>query len=140
MRHAELVRMVHDVYREAVSSPDSWSAARAAEWAEDAFVADPPDRETAKHLRQVIRISVKLAEFWRDPAVTARVDRDDWRARVDIALGARAWRPVLELARAGLTTEASPELFDEVKALFRLVHNDRWMDGVSYDEWLEAGS
>jgi hypothetical protein len=55
---------------------------------------------------------------------------------VDIALGARAWRPTLELARLGLENAPSPELFAEVKKRFRVVYSERWMEDVDFATWL----
>ena len=130
--------MVEDLYREAVGSPEDWTSERAAEWIQDAFPEGPPDREAARHLRRAMRTSIKLAEFWRDPDRTAPADPLDWRARIDIALGARAWRPLLDLARVGLERAPTEELFETVKELFPLVENDRWMDGVSYETWRDG--
>lgn len=133
--HSAIVRTIDAMYEVAVTSPDTWSAEAAVEWVADA--AGSPSKDVAKQLRQAIRLSVKLAEFWRDPPATLPEDAGDWRTRVDLVLGARAWRPVLEVARAGLGEAPSEELYQEVKDRFRLVHNSFWMEGVTYDEWRE---
>ena len=76
----------------------------------------------------------KLQGFWSTQQSTVS-DHDDWESKVDIALGPRAWRPLLDLARIGLSTAPSEELFEQVKVRFALVNSDRWMDGTSYEEW-----
>ena len=78
----------------------------------------------------------KLRTFWSDDAAPRPDDHGDWRARVDIALGARAWRPLLDLAMHGLETSPSPELYEVVKDRFAVVTSQRWMEGISYEEWL----
>jgi hypothetical protein len=52
-----------------------------------------------------------------------------------MGVGIGAWRPVLEIARAGLDAQPSEEVFEEVKRRFREVHSERWMEGTSYEEW-----
>ncbi len=77
----------------------------------------------------------RLREFWVEPPQGAPSDAGDWRTRVDVAFGARAWRPVLSIAQVGLRETPSEELFEEAKLRFREVNGAPWMDGVSYDEW-----
>jgi len=133
--HLALVRMIDDLYAEVVTVPGAWSDARAVEWGTDVLAGEAADRETARHLRRVLRMTMKLAEFWRDPPPGTPRDLDDWRSRVDLAVGARAWRPVLDIALGGLHAAPSVELFDEVKARFRVVNNEFWMEGVGFAEW-----
>jgi hypothetical protein len=135
--HLGLLARLEGMYRLAVEAPERWSETAAAEWATEAGVS-PQDREAARQVRRAVRLSLKLAAFWRDPPPGAPSAPDDWTGRVDLALGSRAWRPLLEVARLGLATDPSPELFAEVKERFRLVHHGRWMEGVSYEEWLAA--
>ncbi len=136
--HLALVHSVDDLYRQVVSEADAWSAVRVTEWAGELFVEGSPDRETARLIRRVMRVGVKLGDFWRDPQGVVATDPGDWQTRVDLALGAPAWRPVLDLARIGLDRAPSPELFEEVKRRFRLVHNEFWMEGVDYEEWADV--
>ena len=126
------------MYETAVSFPEHWNESAAAEWAEELFVMRAPEPEVLRHIRRAVRMSLKLAEFWRDPPESMTLDTGEWRARVDIALGARAWRPVLDTARIGLASSPTEELFTEAKNLFRVVHHSFWMEGVSYREWLES--
>ena len=135
--HLALVHSADDLYKQVVSDADAWSEARVAEWAGDLFVEGPPDKQTARLIRRVMRLGVKLADFWRDPRGVVATDTSDWQTRVDLALGATAWRPVLDIARIGLEETPSPELFEEVKRRFRLVHNEFWMEGVDYEEWVD---
>ncbi len=57
---------------------------------------------------------------------------------MDVAYGIRAWRPLLGLARVGLEEQPDPELFEEAKRRFREVHGAPWMEGVSYEDWLDG--
>jgi hypothetical protein len=134
-----LVRSLDELYRTAAAEPASWSEGSAAEWASEVFV-EPPPRPVARHVRAALRMSVKLAAFWRDPPAGVPADSGDWVTRVDLALGARAWRPLLEVARHGLDETPTEELFEEVKERFRVVHNQHWMDGIDYEEWRQERS
>ena len=126
------------MYEAAVTDPERWGEGPATEWADELFATRTPERETAKYIRRAIRVSLKLAEFWRDPPESVPADVGEWQTRVDIALGARAWRPVLETARIGLRNAPTEELFAEVKRRFRVVHHSFWMEDVSYLEWLDT--
>ncbi len=132
-----LVHSLEELYRGAVVSPEDVTDARLGSWADDLF-ATPPGREVARHVRRAMRVSRKLAAFWRDPDAGVPSDAGDWSTRVDLAVGASGWRPVLEVARLGLEENPSRELYEEVGRLFRVVHHEVWMDGASYEEWLAA--
>jgi hypothetical protein len=93
-------------------------------------------RPVARELRRGSRQARKLARYWEGAAAGGRRVPDDWRGAVDEALGGRGWAPSLEVARHGLAAAPSPELFEEVKARFRVVHFRPWMEGLGYDEWL----
>lgn len=138
-RYDVLLARAEELYRDVVVSPEDWPPERVAEWADDA-VADGEgfDRETAKLLRRVVRAAVRLGAFWGSGQEGLPDDHGDWRTRVDIAAGNRAWRPVLDLARHGLDVDPSPDLFASVKELFAVVTSQRWMEGVEYSEWLEG--
>ncbi len=130
-----LLRAVDGLYESVVSTPEQWGRQAFADWAEDA-AAGGLTKEEARAIRRCLRVADKLRDFWtKERAV---VSADDWRTRVDIALGSRAWRPTLELAQAALGAAPSPELFDEVKKRFRIVNSEHWMDGIGYEEWLAA--
>jgi hypothetical protein len=131
--------MVDDLYERVVTSPGSWTEAAFEEWAMEALGdGPPPSRETAREIRRCLRMSRKLRDFWAAPPPGVPSDAGDWRTRVDLALGIRAWRPVLAIAQVGLAESPTPELFEEAKVRFREVHGVPWMEGVSFDGWSEA--
>ena len=132
-----LLAQCEELYAGVCFEPDSWPDSSLADWIESIAQSGVVDKEVAKELRRVLRAAQKLREFWRQPATDRPPDHGDWRTRVDIGLGLKAWRPLLAIAQHGLTTAPSSELFGEVKALFRVVSGERWMEGVSYEEWLE---
>jgi hypothetical protein len=55
---------------------------------------------------------------------------------VDTALGVRAWRPQLDLASHLLDVAPSEAIYERTVQLFRIVNNEEFLDGMSYDEWL----
>ena len=75
--------------------------------------------------------------FWVD--APARPDLG-WESRVDLALGPKAWRPVLELAEAQLRNTRNEEAFTDVARLFPLVNGDEFLDGMNFDDWADSQS
>jgi hypothetical protein len=133
-----VLHSVDSLYERVVTAPQAWSDDTLAGWAGDLFVdGAAPSRELAREIRRCVRAARRMRDFWLDPAPGVPSDAGDWRTRVDVALGIRAWRPLLAIAQAGLREAPSPELFDEAKTRFREVHGERWMEGVSYEEWLQ---
>jgi hypothetical protein len=133
------VHSIETLYESVVTNPAAWDQQAFADWANDAFgdaasVSKPAQRE----IRRALRAAQKLREFWSGEQSTVS-DHNDWRTRVDIALGARAWRPLLDLARIGLEEAPDEELFEQVKERFAVVTSDRWMDGISFEEWRAGG-
>ncbi len=137
-RYLGLLASVDDLYRAVVTEPEGWTEQAFADWAGDVLgdVADLP-RPAHRELRRCLQAARKLRGFWASPQAPSPGD-GDWRSLVDVGLGARAWRPTLELARIGLDEVPDPELFDEVKNRFRVVHSERWMEGVDFAAWLAA--
>lgn len=131
-----LVTEVEGLYRAVVTNPADWPPESVAEWAatigNDTFVS----RAEAKELRRIVRISQRLRDFWLtdDRRADASIT---WRSRVDIAMGPRAWRPVLVLAMEELAATRSFESFGRVCELFAVVNNAPFMDGASFETWLE---
>jgi hypothetical protein len=132
-----ILRSIENLYESVVDDPGNWGEQAFADWANDTLVeaAELP-KEAIREIRRSLRAAQKLQGFWEDQR-SAVSDHDDWRSKVDIALGPRAWRPLLDLARIGLDTAPSEEIFDQVKQRFALVNSDRWMDGITYGEWAE---
>jgi hypothetical protein len=131
-----VIYAVDGLYESVVTSPFAWNDQAFSDWADDALVdaAELP-REAIRQIRRCLNSARKMAAFWGEES-SAVSDHDDWRSRVDIALGPRAWRPTLELAQIGLRNAPSEELYDQVKARFAVVNSERWMDGVDYEDWL----
>jgi hypothetical protein len=125
---------VEVLYSGTVTSPDQWNDVSIADWAEGVATATEVDKVSAKHLRRIVRVAGRLQQFWESDG---RLDDRgiDWRSRVDIASGPKAWRPVLELGIHLLDSDPSEELYARVAALFRVVNNAEWMEGTTYDEW-----
>lgn len=136
MRGVSLLHRVDDLYERVVTSPEAWTDNMLQEWASDVFSEGaPPPRETAREVRRCLRAARRLRDFWLRPPEALPGDAGDWRTRVDLALGIRAWRPLLALAQAELSSEPSEELFEEVKVRFPEVHGGPWMQGVTFAEW-----
>lgn len=122
-----------------VTSPGSWDDATLGEWL-DGLAQDGDggySKDTGRELRRCLRCAVRMRDFWLIDDSSRPDDLGDWRTRVDLAMGARAWRPTLALAQEGLRTSPSPELYEEVRTRFRVVNSERWMEDVSYAEWCE---
>ena len=131
-----VLRAVERLYEAVVMDPAGWNEQAFADWAGEALgdAAELP-KEAVRDVRRCLRAAQKMQAFWGgEQAIVS--DHDDWRSRVDIALGPRAWRPTLELARTGLEHVPSEELYEEVKARFAIVNSERWMDGIDFDEWM----
>jgi hypothetical protein len=126
---------IESLYQAVVTDPEAWGEQAFADWASDAFndTAGFP-KDAIKQIRRSLRAAEKLRTFWAGGRSVVS-DHDDWRTRVDIALGLRAWRPLLDLARIGLEEAPDEELFEQVKERFAVVTSDRWMDGVSFEQW-----
>ena len=130
-----VLQSIEQLYESVVDDPARWNEQGFADWAGDALAdAGELPREAHREVRRGLRAAQKLQAFWMNEESEVSAN-DDWRSKVDIALGPRAWRPLLDLARIGLDTAPSEELFDQVKERFALVNSDRWMDGISFEEW-----
>ena len=98
---------VDTLYERVVNSPESWTDAMLTDWAEETLGGgSAPSRDLARELRRCVRAARKMRDFWLDPPPGVPSDAGEWRTRVDVALGIRAWRPLLGIAQAGL--EAAP--------------------------------
>lgn len=131
-----LIEQCEQLYSEACFDGESLPDSALADWIDGIATSMEVDKEVARELRRVLRATQKLRNFWMTPAAERPPDHGDWRTRVDIGLGIKAWRPLLEIARYGLDQRPSEELFVQVKDRFRVVTGERWMDGVDYEKWL----
>ncbi|MDJ0925300.1 MAG: hypothetical protein QNJ77_12130 [Acidimicrobiia bacterium] len=133
--YLSVLHAIDGLYESVVTEPQGWNDQAFADWAEEALLdaAELP-REALREIRRSLNAARKLVAFWTNDSTTV-ADHNDWRSRVDIALGPRAWRPTLDLARVGLENAPSPELFEEVKQRFAVVNSERWMDGIQFEEW-----
>jgi len=116
-------------------SPNDLTEQVISDWFDGIASTNDLDKQTAKLLRRLVRTAQKLALFWVSDQRAAGRELD-WRTRVDIAMGPRAWRPVLDLGQHLLEVEPSEDMFDRVSDLFRVVNGDTWLEGTSYDAWL----
>lgn len=129
-----LLGEVDQLYIGVVSDPERWNEQRFADWSESVTGGYEIDRDVARYMRRIITVARKLQTFWLDHGDRRELD---WRSKVDLALGPRAWRPVLELASYLVAAEPSRELFETNAALFRLVNNEQYLDGIGFEEWIE---
>lgn len=132
-----LLDEVDRLYERSVMEPASVGERTLEDWANDVSTGYAVDRAGAKFVRRCLTVARKLATFWLEHD-RASNDATDWRQRVDVALGIRAWRPQLDLARYLLAESPSPEVFEHVARLFRLVNSEEFLEGVTYEEWLDT--
>lgn len=128
---------IDQLYEVAVTDPTSLHDQAVSDWAESVASNHEIDRVAAKYVRRCLGMSRRLASFWAVRPDTAG-DPDDWRSRVDIAFGIRAWRPQLDLAQHLLVGTATHDAYRHVVELFRLINGAPFLDGMSYDEWYET--
>jgi hypothetical protein len=133
--HLGLLHRIDDLYESVVTQPGQWTDDVLADWAADATAGAVPPKPVAREIRRCLRTAIKLRDFWLRDEVRPD-DHGDWRSRVDLAMGPRAWRPPLDIARMGLDEAPTEALFLEVQKRFRVVYNDRWMEESSFSEWL----
>jgi hypothetical protein len=132
---SSLVGEVELLYETVVMDPAGWNDQMLVDWADGIAATTDLDRELSKHLRRIARVAEKLQRFWiGDPRCADQ--SPDWRSRVDLSLGVRAWRPLLDMAMYQLECRPSSEHFDDVASLFRVVHGTEWLDGMTFDDWL----
>lgn len=131
-----LLAQCEELYAAVCFDAESWPDSALADWIDGVAASSFVDKEIGRELRRIVRAAQKLRDFWLTPAAGRPPDHGDWRARVDIGTGVKAWRPLLALARLGLSREPDRVLYDDVKERFRVVTGERWMEDVSFDEWV----
>jgi hypothetical protein len=128
---------IDQLYETAVTSPASVNDQMIQDWADGVAVSYQFDRLGAKYVRRCLNIARKLAVFWLG-RTSAEDNPVEWHSRVDLALGVRAWRPQLDLARHLLVIAPDHAIYDKTGELFRIVNNEPFLDGMSYEVWLET--
>jgi len=131
-----LLRDVDALYESAVMDPDAMSQQAITDWFEAVAATTDVDKQTAKLLRRLVRTAQKLATFWAADGRSGDLSLE-WRTRVDIAMGPRAWRPVLDLSQHLLEVDPSEEIYASVADLFRVVNGETWVEGLTYDAWMD---
>ncbi|MEN8041820.1 MAG: hypothetical protein ABFR95_09990 [Actinomycetota bacterium] len=125
---------IDDLYERAVTDPASLNDQAFADWTEGVASGFEIDRSAAKYVRRCLNAGRKLAAFWESHG-SSPDDPETWQGRVDFSLGVRAWRPQLDLAMLVLESDPDEESYARAVELFRLVHHEPFLDGMSYDEW-----
>lgn len=136
--YLRVVAAIDSLFEQAAADASAGGDEYLAGWLEEALALAgvPADKELARQVRRAARLGGRLGRYWADPDRAPRRPAD-WRQAVDAALGSRGWEPSLEVARRGLEIEPSPALFEEVRFRWRQVHFAPWMEGVTYQEWLQ---
>jgi len=132
---SQLLDSVDALYRGVVTDPDAWNDQHLEDWALSVADSSTLDKTSARYVRRVLASARKLRTFWLSQADGLE---SDWRSRVDLALGNRAWRPVLDLSMHELQNDPSYELFERTSDLFRSVHRELYLDGIGYQAFLET--
>ena len=135
--YAGLLTQCEDLYAAVCFDAAAWPDSALADWMEGLAASSQMDKEIGREVRRIVRAAQKLRDFWLAPAAGRPPDHGDWRTRVDIGLGVKAWRPLLAMARLGLSREPDGELYEDVKERFRVVTGEHWMEGVTFEEWLD---
>ena len=125
---------IDSLYEQAVTSPELVNDQMLSDWAEGVASGYELDRQGAKYIRRCLNNARKLAAFWIERESPAD-EPEGWSSRVDLTLGVKAWRPQLELARHLLEVSPSEEIYERAAELFRLVTNEEFLDGMSYEDW-----
>lgn len=133
---SSLLSEIDQLYELSVTEPQRCTEQLYVDWAEGVAGGPDVDKVSARYIRRSLTMARKLAGFWSDRG-TAKGPQD-WRSRVDLALGARAWRPQLDLAEYLLERDGSSEAFEVVSALFPVVNNQPFLDGMTFEQWQEA--
>ena len=126
-----LLNEIDELYASVTLEPGSWDDAAFSGWMEArADNIAGLDRDAVKILNRAVRRSQRLQRYW----LSRLEGPQDWRLRVDEALGSAGWRPGLDLAEWGMRTDPDPDLFDELGRRFRAT-NFRPL-AVTYQEWI----
>ncbi|MEN8237786.1 MAG: hypothetical protein ABFR53_01160 [Actinomycetota bacterium] len=132
---SDRVRTVEALYEAVVTDPSRWNEQMFVDWTETVDTDGSLSKVEAKYVRRALRAAQSLRGFWLEAQ-----DRPDlrWESRVDLAMGPKAWRPVLDLAEIQLHNSRTEDSFVEVARLFRLVNHEEFLDGIDFDEWRQT--
>ncbi len=131
------LRAIETLYESVVTDPENWGEQAFVDWANDTMAeATQLPKEALREVRRSLRSAQKLQAFWASSESSVS-DHGDWKSKVDIALGPKAWRPTLDLARVGLNASPCEEIYLEVKERFAVVNSERWMEGIDFEAWSE---
>ncbi len=130
-----LLDSVDELYRGVVTEPGEWNDQSFDDWTSSLGDSTALDKTSSKYVRRVMTSARKLRMFWLSQPDGPE---DDWRSRVDIALGNRAWRPVLDLSMHELERDPSHELFERTSDLFRSVNREPFLDGAGFEAYLDS--
>jgi hypothetical protein len=128
---------IDQLYETAVTSPTQLNDQMIQDWTEAVVSNYEIDRPGAKYVRRCVTAARKMSSFWAAWDPTAERP-PEWPSRVDLALGVRAWRPQMELAQHLLIEEPDPVTYERAAQLFRVVNNQPYLDGMTYEAWLET--
>ena len=124
---------VDALYAGCATEPNRWTDQAFADWSESVLATADLDKEVARYLRRIVNAARRIAAFWGSDDTPT--DADEWRSRVDIALGARAWRPQLDLALHLLDRDGDEASFTCAAELFPVVMHQPFLDGIDYATW-----
>lgn len=134
---SDRVAAVEFLYEAVVTDPTAWNEQMFVDWVDTVDSGGSLSRVEAKYIRHALRVAQKLRVFWLESQ-----DRPDlgWESKVDLVLGPKAWRPVLDLSETQLASTQSEESFQDVVRLFPLVNNEEFLDGIDFDAWKQTQS
>lgn len=131
-----LLSEIDQLYELSVTEPHRCTEQFYVDWAEGIAGPGGVDKASARYIRRCMAMARKLAGFWTERGRST--EPQDWRSRVDIALGPRAWRPQLDLAEYLLERDGTSEAFEVVSGLFPVVNNQPFLDGVTFEQWQDG--
>lgn len=132
---SDRVAAVESLYEAVVTNPTRWNEQMFVDWTNTLDPDGSLSKVEAKYVRRALRVAQVLRIFWLETP-----DRPDlqWESKVDLALGPKAWRPVLDLAEVHLHDSRSEESFADVARLFPPVNGEDYLDGIGFDDWKQT--
>ena len=134
---SDRVAAVESLYEAVVTDPARWNEQMFVDWADAVDSDGSLTKLEAKYVRRALRVAQTLRSFWFE--TQSRPDIG-WESQVDLALGPKAWRPILGLAEIQLNNSRNEECFQDVARLFPLVNSEDFLDGIDFDEWIQTQS